>query len=747
MAQDRTAGFDLMVQISENEINAQLALAFAAGLVIPQSLAIPFDAFGASGMLDLNLHTPVADLDRPPPRLGLTVPFSGAQLDLQSPLPLVVGPLAGSIVVVDALQVHSSGGTQQVVLDFQDGMPSVTVSFDAASAATLAPLLATLGVSLTTAQNQVAELVRSHLATQVQRMPLTPAIPVADDSDPLTPFRIEATTVNDSSAADRDALVFGIRTDASSGGNINALTQSFIPTGSPAVLMMSNVWLLARVVRPVLVQKLGLQLSDVDTPLHLNHPVPAPGGQGTLTQLDARVEGNRIRCDGQATASGTGWSAHATFSFFVDLSLSGGQLVINVSTPAVHTDISLEWWVVLLSLGLGGLFGGIVGLIVGAIVPAIAESIAEGMADKMLSDAFNSATGSIPPVPLGPVGSGLTMSSILLDDLELRGPVARNAQLPIKSQGQLSLTGGLCLDLDSGHTYPLASTRASIDLAWNPAAGLDTRNQAGLSITGSSYGALSPLQLASLGFGLHHLAAGAIPLSLDFWPFGSHQEVVMGVRTNEGRLAKLRAWRDVLQNGALQLHWTTYDTPIPALDIATRWSIIERGEGTPVPGKDFAMCVRSPVSRRCVVEAWPKLVAFPVNYQWCLCGQVLSEAEGEVSHAGGTVHYSLQGRFLTLETKTGEGLDCELCVSAIDHRGRELFTCVRLQQDATDTVCGPGRRFYPAVDLDLVPCDPLHAIATYEPVGGAVMQAHWQRAVAAGHSGLDDKALGLSRLA
>lgn len=731
MAQDRTSGFDILIQISESEINNQVSAAFASGLMFPTSLSTPINAFGFTGTLDLNFSTLVVDLDRPRPQMGITVGFSNSQLEITAPIVSIIAPLAGEILIVDAVQMRTQGATQQAVIDFTIGAPTVAVTFNPATGVLLMPILANLGVTLAMVQNQMAAVLRDSLAKEIQRLPLTPAIPVADDSDPITPFSIDVTTVNDTSSTDRDALTFGVRTDASSGGNINGVTQSLIPSGSQSLVMMSNFWLLARVIRPQLASALGLPIADFDTPLHLNRSVPAPGGQGTVTNLDARIEGNRVRVDGRATASGTGWSAVATFTFFISLSLSGGQIQITASTPVVNTDIDLEWWVWLVSIGLGGLFGGIIGAIVGAIVPAIVESVAEGIAGKMASDAFTNATSSIPPLPLGPIGAGLTLSSIVLDDLEMRGPINRSLNLPVKNSGQHMGNGAFTLDLDSGTTFAANSTRTSLDLAWNPGTGMDIRNGAGLSVTGYNYGTLTPVQLRNLTFSGSHLGVNLIPLSISLPLFGMHNEVVFGVRTNEGRLAKVRAWREVLEGNALHIHWTTYDTPIPVLDIATRWSVTKQGElkGIPFIGPDFAPCSRYEVARRCEIEAWPRLVAFPVNYQWCLCGTVLEEGNGEVAHGGGTITYELAGRHLTIDVELGRSIDCDLCVSAIDAKNRELFTCVQLEQGPTDTTCGKGRKFYPKPSLEFIPCDPLIGIDTWESVVSMRVQEQLVRAI------------------
>ncbi len=143
--------------------------------------------------------------------------------------------------------------------------------------------------------------------------------------------------------------------------------------------------------------------------------------------------------------------------------------------------------------------------------------------------------------------------------------------------------------------------------------------------------------------------------------------------------------------------------PIPSLDIALRWSVLAKGKGQPFVGSDFAACTRYEVSRRCDIEAWPRLVSFPVNYEWCLCGNVLEEGDGQITYNGGTLTYHLAGRYLTLETVMAQAVDRQLCVSAIDVRNRELFTCVPLKIGPTESECGKGRKFYPNPSIVLIP--------------------------------------------
>lgn len=703
MALDRTSGFDMLVQISENELNTQVATAFLAGALFPSTMAVPVNSGGVVGTANLNFTTPIVDLDRPRPSMGLTVPFVNSQLQITAPIPTTVAPLAGTIEIVDQIEMITQGTNQIATMDFNNGPPTVTVAFDAASQALLAPLLAAAGLTLAQAQNIMAGAVITQLQAGLGRLDLTPAIPVVDDADPTTVFDIDVTTVNDATAVDRDCLTFGVRMANDSGGNVNGVTTSFIPAGSASLIMMSNFWLLARVMRPRVAASMGLLLTDFDTPLRLNRPVPAPGGTGTLTSMEARVIGNRIRVDGRATASGTGWSAVSDFNFFIDIGLAGGSLTVTATPPTVDTDVDLEWWVWLAGGFIGGLFGGIIGAIVAVIVLAIVEAVAEGIVNGLVAGGIGGAL-AIPPIPLGPIGGGLTLTGVILDDLELRSSIIRSLSVPVKNQGSHSSLDGFTVDLDTGDIAD--DVVYGTDLVWDPRRGLSTNGPARLTITGASFGGLTPVQISMMPLASTEIPLGFIPFGAPpSFPFLPHNSVVFGLRTSDGRYAKARAFRNLLAAGALDLRWVTYDTPSMQLDIAARWSVCERGEVTEYIRPDCSYCRSYPVRWCGVFEVWPKLMAFPVDYQWCLCGKVIEEGEGTVQTSNGPLSYTLSGRRLTLETEMGQNVDCQLCVSAIDARGQELFTCIQLSKKGIETRCRKCIPHARKFRVDMIPAE------------------------------------------
>jgi hypothetical protein len=143
----------------------------------------------------------------------------------------------------------------------------------------------------------------------------------------------------------------------------------------------------------------------------------------------------------------------------------------------------------------------------------------------------------------------------------------------------------------------------------------------------------------------------------------------------------------------------------------------ERGPVDEYISEDCSRCERSEVAWCGVIEAWPKLVPFPVDFQWCLCGEIIEPGTGEVKRSDGVLSYKLEGRRLCVQGELGQNIDCEVCVSAIDARGQELFTCSRIYQTGVQTVCTPciprvPNRFDIAVAAD--------DVKGYRPVFAAV---------------------------
>jgi hypothetical protein len=152
----------------------------------------------------------------------------------------------------------------------------------------------------------------------------------------------------------------------------------------------------------------------------------------------------------------------------------------------------------------------------------------EGIADGMIADGISGAIGDIPSIPLGPIGGGLTLTNIILDDLELKSFIQYSVAIPVKNKGSFESTSGFTIDLDTGEVKN--QIVAGTDLIWYPNDKLGTNGPAGLTITGLSYGALTAIKISQMPLTTSQIPASLIPLTLPpAEPFLPHTEVVFGI--------------------------------------------------------------------------------------------------------------------------------------------------------------------------------------------------------------------------
>ena len=118
-------------------------------------MTVPINTGGVTGTATLTFGTPMADLDRPRPRMGLTLPFANSQFaNHRSRSPTTLSPLGGTIVIVDVIEVIAQGTNQIVDDGFQQLAPRpLPCTSTVRLAGLLQPALAAAGLTLAQAQN------------------------------------------------------------------------------------------------------------------------------------------------------------------------------------------------------------------------------------------------------------------------------------------------------------------------------------------------------------------------------------------------------------------------------------------------------------------------------------------------------------------------------------------------------------------------------------------------------------------
>lgn len=730
MSDTYTGGFDVLLQVSETALNKQVANAFLTGDLFKPAQEFPVEfpvgrGVVAKGTAFVNFRTPVADVDQPRPRLRLSIRFSHSQLDITEPAAFatMLPGLGGTLELIADLTAHETAFTSNVGMDFRHGAQKPIVTFDDPTLDALNGLKPGLA---DTAKAWMEEAVLAELQKGTGRLDFA-EIPVAAGGGDVA--SVEVTTINDPSDdrsfPSRDCVCLAMRMVESvggdeTGGRIERVTESLLrgtPSEGGGVAAISTDWLFAGL-RKRAAAALEVPESSFDAPFHLNQSVPAPGGSGTLRRLNAEIEDGRIRLTGRVTKSGDGYEVVSDFGAYISFELEGGELVARVISPTLNTTTHLDplaWLVVTLAslLGLGG-------AIVSTVLLMFVEALVDAEADAEAATAFKSfdVDSLVSGISLGPLGTFFTPEEVELDDLVLRGRPTITLPALTRNTGTHTASAGFTLDLDSGTIA--TTTRPATDLIWDSDDGLSTNGAAGMSIFPGSFGDLDLYTISTLPLDVHAISHAGIPIStLDLNALGTagFNPLVLGVQTTGGRYSAVQIVAFLDQ--PLQISWRTYDHPIPELSIAAAWSVV--AEGPAIPVKQIPWCNDFEVRWGGTFEARPKLMASPIDYRWCLCGTVLDTERGTVRTGQGNLDYAIfDGHRLSISTEEiGQDIECELCLSAIDARGQELFTCIQLSLDGLDRRCQPNPR-PPRVPPTVVRIPPGPEFGTWRPLKTAV---------------------------
>lgn len=119
------------------------------------------------------------------------------------------------------------------------------------------------------------------------------------------------------------------------------------------------------------------------------------------------------------------------------------------------------------------------------------------------------------------------------------------------------------------------------------------------------------------------------------------------------------------------------DWPRPRVEIVGDWETTDGEFGNirtyPFPRGTFGVGFEYREGHHGEFRAIPfGPVVFPIDYSWCLGGHTLI-GEGSVTIGETTVSYATDDDRCELTLETGDSLRSELCVSALDHRGAELY--------------------------------------------------------------------------
>ncbi|MFD4459623.1 hypothetical protein [Nocardia sp. NPDC058480] len=709
MERTRTSDFDVLLQVSEDELNNQIANVFLTDPLFPSIVSRTGEESPVQATTFLNFRTPTVDLTDTRTVIRLIVDFSDSTLIIDEPQEFAgeITALGGTIQIVERIRTAEEDGEISIFLDFTAITDDeIDLDFDTDSI----DAFNRQGIPIEQVRSEMRRIIAETLRESIRRMPLSPPVSAEEISE------IQVTTINDTEFTDRDCIALGIRMSADSGGDpnagrINDVRQNFITPAGSALLMISNRFLFAQFRREA-ADELEIPPDSFAAPFELRSPVTIE--DITIRRFTGRVDGNRIRFDGFAEHTTRLADIEATFTFFADFSAEDGDVTISFTRPDVDIEIELPPSAYIVGGLFGFLFPGVGTAIAASILIVLRAGVEflEILLEQFVNRLSRGSSSGLSSL----FGGSLRIDGIELDDLELRCSIIPEDRILAREERSHSSRTGFAVDLDSGTIGP--DTFSGADLVWSPIRGISTVDGARLRIVAISYEQLTPERMSRLEFTDRRIPRTDIPIGGEQFVLDLGRiflgGVVFAVRTSAGRFARVRAWQDD-DIDRVHMTWVTYDNPIPLIDLRSQFSVLAKGDQLN-PGA--TLCQKFSVRSRTALHAEPQLMALPIDFVWSLNGEVLTTERGSVTVPSGTLDYTLSAERdrLTVETtEIGQIVDCPLCVTGTDARRQEVVTCTDLRPTPivfeNCKIPDPPR---PIPRLRIIPAGPL--VATWRPL-------------------------------
>jgi hypothetical protein len=421
-----------------------------------------------------------------------------------------------------------------------------------------------------TANTALNLLFRNRLRDNVRSIPLVP-IPVDRAStSPTAIIAGDARVVDDTSAADADALAFLVTFGGGTAGNRAGFTRSFLAGSDTGGVAIGFGWL-CRVVSPLIDS--SLNLGGAFTNCALTRTVRIDEDEGVdLTALSLTLDDGFIRVSATVRKTGFCYEATGRVSARIRMEVSGGRLNVVAEVDDPDIDVDIPWYCWLAGAVIGAIVAGVIGAVLVPVIMYIAQEAVEGTINSVaqrVADAVNSLDlNTSLPVP----GVNIVFQRVFIDDITIACTVAVDDRVPIRSEGIVRLTPGSAVDLDSGRVGKV--DLPSADVACEGFGfGRTLRAVCGARLARTDRNRFDGFT-RSTAYRYRYAAPNPIPLDelarLDPFgllfgdPFDEHDRVY-AVRTNEGRYSIIQAIEVDL--GVIVLRYRTWEKRVPTLEI------------------------------------------------------------------------------------------------------------------------------------------------------------------------------------
>jgi hypothetical protein len=449
MAGNQTHGFDLAIELSPNFFNQFLGTTLdsptpggGSSLLCQLLTALGHPELCGAFTLDVLMSRPT----------DLTIPATARDF-----LDIHIGIASGAMtirLVVGIITDRSQPNADIFLLDFENSLFAEQVKI--------------AGFPIPDA------LARPAISSTFKKIPL-PSVPLRNGRNSTANgdiIRGDTRVIDDTSAAGLDAWALLLTFGGGAPGDLNAFTQSFVPSGGNGAVAIYFHWLL-RVLSPLLASALGMPADNISDGHLVNPFLIDSDNDVTLTALDLTLEDGFIRVSAAVRKTGFCYSATGTIGAKLKIAVESGKLVVKAEVEDPNIDIDVPWYCWLGGIALGALLGGVLFGVIGAIVGGVLVPLITWLATEVIEGVINSVTefiaGAIndllPDVDVSIPGIEFVFNDIFIDDILIKANAVVRDVSPIKASGSVILRTGQYLDLDTGDVQPDDTAGADIHSA------------------------------------------------------------------------------------------------------------------------------------------------------------------------------------------------------------------------------------------------------------------------------------------
>jgi hypothetical protein len=687
-----THGFQIVIEVSEAELNERIAQQFACTTVEEQENGnILFPLFSRTGDSILLFDTPWIDLRGPEQNtIALHMPFHDSYVERGT---FVRTNVDGQILINEKMTVQVDDDNKARVMLHFDDQTDINVQIHGDDEA-WTDLLRNRIIQET--RNRLMNIGAANLLGDV-------AFQQADTFDlgsPTRPLEIDAQIIYGDST-DKDAIAILQRTIPKDVTHWEYRPKDFSQSAvgfetRMAILINSDFILrymigshLYNITCPDNCDQEFEQLFDFPATLKNPRSVSINNRDVTYTQLSATIPDSNIEVsgtvEGDATSKGVSFSYQASFNIIVTMQSNQGQLLLDTQIKNIDVTVDgLPIWVYVLN-------------------PDAGED-ARSQITEVLRNSLKKKTSGIEAPDIGGIeqialtGAALGPDVLLLQGDSASGEMNDSCGLVEVSECRVRLDEtdtGIDLDrsTDPSHNpkHGPGAQSIDVDLLFDWPNGISTQNHAALRTMGTmsetKYARLNPQDIENLNYDYPDA-----PLSLDDIPALSRNRygllqgkpLVVGIRTNRGRYTKAKLWKSLY--GTYYLCYTTYNRQIEgaSLDVESysevQGSLI--GQGTDSvphvecdPGRGPRLRGSNNVPYKiheyrytATISAKTPLLSPPLSYEWTIENRLI-QGQGSLSIDKAEIEYQLDGAELQIRTQFGESSSFDVFLRVEDNRG------------------------------------------------------------------------------